>query len=206
MDLGVVTSGPITHEFSAVVIAGFGNEESLPITLIPSCPRPRHLHPPVDDDIMFSQDPSLDALRRYYMVIVVGLHRGWLLLHHFHRGVQAQGDQCLSVAATRKARVMRGSSDVRNRMTQKRRRRPETKNVAGPAERVLFTRVTIAERKTTKFPIMQTHDTLRRLRVIEICAFGASHPRVYRCLFVYLGHPRRGTLVKDDHHPWILEL
>ncbi|KAJ3925089.1 MAG: hypothetical protein NXY57DRAFT_1044399 [Lentinula lateritia] len=57
---------------------------------------------------------------------------------------------------SRRARVMRGSSDVRNRMTQKRRKKPRNEECrrSSRASLVLFTWVSIAELKTTKIPIM----------------------------------------------------
>ncbi|KAJ3932687.1 MAG: UDP-3-O-glucosamine N-acyltransferase [Lentinula lateritia] len=87
MDLGVATSGPITREFSAVVIAGFGNE-LVPLTSNNGAePCPKALVPlankPMIDYVMswIEQAGVKDVL-----LICPSIHRP-MISHHVHSGL-----------------------------------------------------------------------------------------------------------------------
>ncbi|KAJ4488435.1 UDP-3-O-glucosamine N-acyltransferase [Lentinula aciculospora] len=87
MDLGVATSGPLTREFSAVVIAGFGNE-LLPLTSnngVEPCPKalvPVANKPIIDYVLSWIEQAGVKDV----LLICPTIHRP-MISHHVHSGL-----------------------------------------------------------------------------------------------------------------------
>ncbi|KAJ3728760.1 UDP-3-O-glucosamine N-acyltransferase [Lentinula raphanica] len=91
MDLGVATSGPLTREFSAVLIAGFGNE-LVPLTSnngVEPCPKalvPVANKPIIDYVLSWIEQAGVKGSFTDVLLICPSMHRP-MISHHVHSGL-----------------------------------------------------------------------------------------------------------------------